>query len=61
MVLKGRLRVETKSGTADVKAGEAVIALKGEWVRYSTPDEEGAEYVAVCIPAFSQDIVHRDN
>ena len=61
VVLKGRLRVETKSGTADVKAGEAVIASKGEWVRYSTPDEEGAEYVAVCIPAFSPDNVHRDN
>ena len=61
VVLKGRLRVETKSGTAVVKAGEAVITLKGEWVRYSTPDEEGAEYVAVCIPAFSPDIVHRDN
>jgi mannose-6-phosphate isomerase-like protein (cupin superfamily) len=60
VVLKGRLRVERKSGTVDVKAGEAVIAPKGEWVRYSTPGEEGAEYVAVCIPAFSPDSVHRD-
>lgn len=60
VVLKGSLRVETKSGAIDVKAGEAVIASKGEWVRYSTPGDEGAEYVAVCIPAFSPDNVHRD-
>jgi len=60
LVLKGSLRVETKSSAIDVKAGEAVIAPKGKWVRYSTPGEEGAEYVAVCIPAFSPDNVHRD-
>ena len=60
VVLKGSLRVERKLGTIDVKAGEAVIAPKGQWVRYSTPGEEGAEYVAVCIPAFSPDNVHRD-
>ena len=60
VVLKGSLRVERKLGTIDVKAGEAVIAPKGQWVRSSTPGEEGAEYVAVCIPAFSPDNVHRD-
>ena len=60
VVLKGSLRVERNSCITDVKAGEAVIAPKGEWVRYSTPSEEGAEYVAVCIPAFSPDNVHRD-
>ncbi len=58
VVLKGLLRVETRSGTVEVAAGKAVIAKKGEWVRYSTPD--GAEYVAVCSPAFSPDTVHRD-
>ena len=60
VVFKGSLRVERKLGTIDVKAGEAVFAPKGQWVRYSTPGEEGAEYVAVCIPAFSPDNVHRD-
>ena len=60
VVLKGSLRVETKTGSMDVKAGEAILAPKGQWVRYSTPGEEGAEYVAVCIPAFSPDTVHRD-
>ena len=60
LVLKGRLRVETKSGTVDVEAGQAVIAHRGEWVRYSTPDAEGAEYVAICVPAFSPEGVHRD-
>ena len=60
VVLKGNLRVETKSGTTDVKAGEAVIAPRGQWVRYSTPWEKGAEYIAVCLPAFSPDSVHRD-
>ena len=58
VVLSGFLRVTTKDGSVDVRAGEAVIAPKGEWVRYSTP--EGAEYMAVCIPAFSLDAVHRD-
>jgi mannose-6-phosphate isomerase-like protein (cupin superfamily) len=60
VVLRGRVRVESKAGTLDVAAGQAVIAHKGEWVRYSTPDPEGAEYVAVCLPAFAPDIVHRD-
>ncbi len=59
VVLRGRLRVEFEGGSYDVSAGEAVVALPGEWVRYSTP-EEGAEYVAVCVPAFSMDTVHRD-
>jgi len=60
LVLRGTLRVETRSGTLDVPAGQAVIAPRGEWVRYSTPDAAGAEYVAVCVPAFSPDTVHRD-
>lgn len=60
VVLRGLLRVESKSGILDVRAGEAVITHKGEWVRYSTPESEGAEYVAVCLPAFSMDTVHRD-
>ncbi len=60
LVLRGTLRVETRSGTLDVRAGQAVIAPRGEWVRYSTPEEGGAEYVAVCVPAFSPDTVHRD-
>ena len=52
--------METKSGVIDVKAGQAVIAHRGEWVRYSTPAEGGAEYIAVCLPAFSPDLVHRE-
>ena len=61
IVLKGKLVVETEDGTTlTVKAGEAVIAAKGEWVRYSSPAAEGAEYVAVCLPAFSPDLVNRD-
>ncbi|MGC2446495.1 MAG: cupin domain-containing protein [Candidatus Sulfotelmatobacter sp.] len=60
IVLKGMLRVEHKDGVLDVRAGQAVIAHAGEWIRYSTPGEEGAEYIAVCIPAFSMDTVHRD-
>lgn len=60
VVLAGTLRVETRSGTLEVKAGQAVHAPKGEWVRYSTPGAEGAEYVAVCLPAFSPDTVRRD-
>lgn len=59
LVLDGTLRVESKDATLDVGAGQAVITHAGEWVRYSTPDE-GAEYVAVCLPAFSSDTVHRD-
>jgi mannose-6-phosphate isomerase-like protein (cupin superfamily) len=59
IVLKGTLRVEHKDGTTDVRAGQAGIANAGEWVRYSTPDPEGAEYIAVCMPAFAPDTVHR--
>lgn len=58
LVLAGTLRVETARGTLDVRAGQAVHAPAGEWVRYGTP--EGAEYVAVCVPAFAPDTVHRD-
>jgi ethanolamine utilization protein EutQ len=60
VVLKGTLRVEHKSGAFDVIAGQAIVAHAGEWVRYSTPQEGGAEYIAVCLPAFSMDTVHRD-
>jgi len=60
IVLKGVLRVEHKDGALDVRAGQAVIAHAGEWIRYSTPEESGAEYIAVCLPAFSMDTVHRD-
>jgi mannose-6-phosphate isomerase-like protein (cupin superfamily) len=60
IVLNGMLRVEHRDGIIDVAAGQAVIAHKGEWVRYSTPGAEGAEYIAVCVPAFSPQIVHRD-
>lgn len=60
LVLKGTLMVESESETQAVKAGEAIITEAGEWVRYSTPDPEGAEYVAVCLPAFSPATVHRD-
>lgn len=60
VVLHGVLRVRTKKETIDVKAGEALIVGKGEWVQYSTPGPDGAEYIAVCIPAFSPEAVHRD-
>ena len=60
LVLRGLLRVRTRDETFDVRAGQAVITRGGEWVQYSTPEEEGAEYVAVCLPAFSPDTVHRD-
>ena len=60
VVLKGVLRVKTRDSEVDVKAGQAVITGAGEWVRYSTPGEEGAEYIAVCLPAFHPDTVHRD-
>lgn len=60
IVLKGTLRVQHSDGTLDVHAGQAVIAHPGEWVRYSTPEEGGAEYIAVCLPAFSMETVHRD-
>ena len=61
IVLKGTLRVEHKGGALDVHAGQAVMAHAGEWVRYSTPDADGAEYIAVCLPAFSMETVHRDD
>jgi ethanolamine utilization protein EutQ (cupin superfamily) len=60
VVLVGMLRVETETGTIDVSAGEAIITNGGEWIRYSTPNEGGAEYIAVCLPAFAPDAVHRD-
>jgi mannose-6-phosphate isomerase-like protein (cupin superfamily) len=59
-VLKGTLRVTHKGGSLDVLAGQAVVTRKGEWVQYSTPSPDGAEYIAVCLPAFSPDTVHRD-
>lgn len=61
VVLAGVLRVEHESGTLDVRAGQAVVCAAGEWIRYSCPEPEGAEYVAVCLPAFSPDSVHRDD
>ena len=61
VVLKGMLRVTHKAGSLDVAAGQAVITHKGEWVQYSTPGPEGAEYIAVCLPAFSPQTVHRDD
>jgi len=60
LVLRGLVRVEHAAGTLDVRAGQAVVASPGEWVRYSTPEPGGAEYVAVCMPAFSPATVHRD-
>ncbi len=60
VVLRGLLRVEHEGGALEVRAGEAVVARPGEWVRYSSPEPGGAEYVAVCLPAFSPDSVHRD-
>jgi len=60
VVLRGTLRVEHRGGTLDVQAGEAVIAHAGEWIRYSTPGADGAEYIAVCVPGFSPSTVHRD-
>ena len=61
VVLRGALRVETREGTFAVKAGQAVVAPRGQWVRYSTPDPAGAEYIAVCLPAFSPATVHRES
>lgn len=58
LVLKGLLRVTHSSGSLDIHSGQAVIAHKGEWIQYSTP--EGAEYIAICVPAFSPETVHRD-
>jgi mannose-6-phosphate isomerase-like protein (cupin superfamily) len=60
LVLKGMVRVEFDGGVLDVHAGQAVVTAPNEWVRYSTPGPDGAEYVAVCLPAFSPETVHRD-
>lgn len=60
VVLRGLLRVEHDGGSIDVHAGQAVVSHPGEWVRYSTPNDDGAEYIAVCLPAFSPQTVHRD-
>lgn len=60
LVLSGMLRVEHAEGALEVRAGQAVVAVPGEWVRYSSPEPEGAEYVAVCLPAFAPATVHRD-
>lgn len=59
-VLRGTVRVGHRAGALDVKSGQTVLAHAGEWVQYSTPESEGAEYVSVCLPAFSPDLVHRD-
>ena len=61
LVLKGMLRVSHEGGSLDVHAGQAVVARAGEWVSYASPESDGAEYVAVCLPAFSPDTVHRDS
>jgi len=60
LVLRGCLRAEHKGGMIEVKAGQAIVAQPGEWVRYSSPYEGGAEYIAICLPAFSPITVHRD-
>jgi quercetin dioxygenase-like cupin family protein len=61
VVLRGLLRVEHERGALEVRAGQAVMTAPGEWVRYSSPEPGGAEYVAVCLPAFAPDTVHRDS
>ena len=61
VVLKGMLQVEHKSGVLQVRAGQAIVTEPGEWIRYSTPDPAGAEYIAVCLPAFSLESVHRES
>jgi len=60
VVLRGMIRVEHDGGALDVRAGQAVVTAPGEWIRYSTPEPDGAEYIAVCLPAFSSATVHRD-
>ena len=60
-MLKGMLRVDHEGGALDVRAGQAVVAKPGEWIRYSSPEPGGAEYIAVCLPAFSPATVHRDD
>lgn len=61
LVLSGILQVEHEGGTTDVHAGQAIVTAPGEWIRYSTPRPEGCEYVAICLPAFSPETVHRDD
>ena len=61
LVLSGMVRVEHEGGELEVRAGQAVVTHAGEWVRYSTPEPGGAQYVAICLPAFSPDTVHRDD
>jgi len=61
VVLKGMVRVEHEGGVLEVRAGQALLAGAGEWVRYSTPEPEGAEYLSVCLPAFAMETVHRDD
>jgi mannose-6-phosphate isomerase-like protein (cupin superfamily) len=61
IVLSGAVQVASKDGIVDVKSGEAIIAQKGEWIQYSTPGNDGAEYISVCLPAFSPSTVHRDS
>jgi mannose-6-phosphate isomerase-like protein (cupin superfamily) len=61
LVLRGLVRVIHSAGTIDVSAGQAVLVRAGEWVQYTTPESEGAEYISVCLPAFSPDLVHRDS
>ncbi len=60
VVLRGTMRVEHKDGATEVHAGQAILTHAGEWIRYSTPGAEGAEYIAICLPAFAPDTVHRD-
>jgi mannose-6-phosphate isomerase-like protein (cupin superfamily) len=60
VVLRGMLRVESHEGVYEVTAGQAIVVEPGQWVRYSTPGDDGAEYLAVCLPAFSPDTVHRE-
>ena len=60
LVLKGMMRVEHEGGVIEARAGQAIVTRKGEWIRYSTPEADGAEYIAICLPAFSPDTVHRD-
>ena len=60
LVLRGMLRVETKTAVHEIRAGQAIITLRGEWIRYSSPGPDGAEYIALCLPAFSPPTVHRD-
>lgn len=61
VVLRGLLRAEHAGGVLEVRAGQAIVTNPGEWVRYSTPEADGAEYIAVCLPAFSPSTVHRDD